>query len=71
MTLEEAIKNLRKQLAIRLGNMNLTTAIKLGDKRVEAIELGIEALERINNIRNAGNVMPGSLLPGEMPRSRG
>ena len=46
MTVDEAIKNLRKQLAMRLGNMNLIAAIRLGDKRAASIQLGIEALER-------------------------
>ena len=33
--------------------------------RIKAEDLGIEALKRIANIRRVGNIMPGSLLPGE------
>jgi len=52
---EEAIKNLRRQLAVRLGNISLATAIHSGDKRALSIQLGIEALERLVAIRQSDN----------------
>ena len=49
--LEEAIKELRKQLAIKLGNFGLTTAIRVGDKKALSIQLGIEALRKLQLLR--------------------
>jgi len=51
MTIEEAIKNLRRQLALRIGNISLAEAIRSGDKRAIAIQLGIEALELYYELR--------------------
>lgn len=60
MTLEEAINILVHRHEF-LYSLDIT-------KKNQATELGIEALKRIDNVRNIGNVMPGSLLPGEIEK---
>ena len=51
MTIEEAIEHLRRQLATQVGRANLKAAIKLGDRKAESMQLGIEALERMQDAR--------------------
>jgi len=63
ISLGEAIKKLKV----------LSLAASISDRQFDAefevaAKLGIEALKRIENIRNEGNVMPGSLLPGEIEK---
>lgn len=57
MTLDEAIKRLRQELAVQLGSGNLSAMIRLGDKKSHAIQLGIEALEAIKHYR-ANHTIP-------------
>ena len=66
MTLDEAIENLRKELTLRLGGNSLKLAMQYGNKRVAPIQLGIEALERLEVVRDILDTnLVKSLLPSE------
>jgi hypothetical protein len=56
MTLEKAIE---------ISKLSQKGTNPLADDLKHAHQLGIEALERIQNIRKVGNTLPGSLLPSE------
>jgi hypothetical protein len=61
MTLEEAIGILKNKCRLHRA--------ELGENGLQATNLGIEALKRIQNARQIGYSVPADLLPGEARES--